>query len=216
MRHHPAGPLMANAVAFCAEYLPVAPGRAAAEHHVGDHDAAPGAQPPCRLGGQRPLVLVPQVVQRVTGHDQIDAGRRQLEGPQVRHLGPDVAQSGLRGPRGQGLRHDGEISTASTEPASGASASATNPVPAPRSTQASAGPGSAMASSRSSTLSNPLVEVTCVCQLATRLSHIRASDKTHPFQVSCKLRGETLGRRSSWHGEFLHSRRFWERPMKYR
>ena len=76
---------------LCAEYLPVTPGRAAAEHHVGDHDAAPGAQPPCCLGGQRPLVLVPEVVQRVTGHDQIDAGRRHLKGPQVCHLGPDVA-----------------------------------------------------------------------------------------------------------------------------
>jgi hypothetical protein len=42
-------------------------------------------------------------------------------------------------------------------------------------------------------LSNPLAVVTCVCQPVTRLSHIRASDKTHPFQVSCKLRGETLG-----------------------
>ena len=53
-----------------------------------------------------------------------------------------------------------EISTASTESTSGASAIATNPVPAPRSTQASVGLGPEMAISRSRTFSNASVDVT--------------------------------------------------------
>ncbi len=101
------GPPAGERLNLGAEYLPVAHGRAAAEHHVGDHDAAPGAQPPRGLGRQRPLVLVSEVVQRVTGHDQVDAGRGQFEGAQVRHLGPDVPQSGLRGPLRQRSRHGG-------------------------------------------------------------------------------------------------------------
>lgn len=92
---------------FLAEYLTVASARAAAEHHVGDHDAAPGTQPPRRLGGEHSLVLVGEVVQRVAGHDQVGALIRQAEGPQVGHLCPDVPQPVLLGALGEGCRHGG-------------------------------------------------------------------------------------------------------------
>ncbi len=50
-----------------------------------------------------------------------------------------------------------------------------------------------MASSRSRSWSNPVPDVTCVCQPATRLSQIRASDKTASLQVAWKVCGGTLG-----------------------
>ena len=47
---------------------------AAAEHHVGDDEAAARTQPSRRPGYQDPLVAVRQVMQRVAGDHEIDAG----------------------------------------------------------------------------------------------------------------------------------------------
>ncbi len=57
----------------------IAPAPAAAEHHVRDDQAAARTQPLRRTRGQRPLVGISQVVQRVAADDEVGMKRRKPE-----------------------------------------------------------------------------------------------------------------------------------------
>jgi hypothetical protein len=92
---------------FLAQDGTIAPTSAAAEHHVGDDQAAARPQPARRTRGQRPLVGIGQVVQRVAADDQVGVGRRKPEILQVSHLGRYVRQPRIGCPLGQGVGHRG-------------------------------------------------------------------------------------------------------------
>ena len=81
IRHQPAGPAHHHRAQLGGDDRPVVRVGAAAEHHVPDHELAAGLEPDDRVGEQRALVGVTEVVQRVVGDDQVDARRDRARGP---------------------------------------------------------------------------------------------------------------------------------------